>query len=163
MNIEDEEDFDRPSFVHTRKLGLLEQQLYGHVRAAVDLDALHGLEEHLVLVLMEDFAMGTDLAIDLSTQVIEAALRRVIDDPARHIRLGAPDGITEEEKAAVAFDGTCPFCLAARQASERAKAAGDDQHEELCACCEMVCNEWREKHAEVLEKAGLAKPGSDVS
>ena len=163
MNLEDEEEFDRPAFLHERTLAALEQQLYGHVRAAVDLDAISQLEHHLSLVLCEDFKLNTDLALDMSTQIIEAALRRVVDDPARAVSRGAPDGITEEEKEAVAFDATCPFCVAARAARERARSRSDDEEEEedeYCACCEMLRESWREKHAEVLAKAGLARPSS---
>ena len=55
----------------------------------------------------------------------------------------------------VAFDETCQFCVAARQARARAKAHPEPEEEEYCACCEMVREEWREKHREVLAKAGL--------
>jgi hypothetical protein len=161
MKIEEDFDFDRPSFVSSKMLAVLEEQLYGHVRAAVDFDMLYQLEEHLSLILMKDFAMETPLACDLSTMILEAALRRVVDDPVRHGTVnGAPDGITEEELEAVAYDEACEFCRAARQARERAKAFAGVE-EEYCACCEMLRDDWREKHADVLAKAGLTRPPSE--
>jgi hypothetical protein len=156
------DDLDRPLFVQHVKLRELEKQLYGHVLAAIDLDALSGLGEHLTLHLMEHFELDDHLAMDLADQVMNTALRRVIDDPSRQMSFGAPDGITQAEKDAVAFDETCPFCLAARQDRERAKArtGADEPEEEYCACCEMVRESWREKHALVLAKAGLGPPSS---
>ena len=160
MILDGEDDLDRPSFKCSKKLGDLEEQLYGHVRAAVDLGAISCLEQHVSFLLSEDFGMDDSLAIDLSRQIIDAALRRVIEDPTRYVSFGAPDGITEEEKEAVAFDETCQFCLAARRARERAKAhdGAEPEEEEYCACCEMLRDSWREKHADVLAKAGLAPP-----
>ncbi len=164
MKREDDDGFDAPMFAQSKRLAVLEDQLYGHVRAAVDLDLISQLEQHLSMVLGDQFKMTTDLALDLSTQMVEAALRRVAGDPIRAIVIdGPPDGITEEEKQAVAFDETCQFCLADKQQRARAKArasAGIVEEEEYCACCEMVREEWRDKHAELLAKAGLARPSS---
>jgi hypothetical protein len=161
MKREDDDGFDAPMFEHSKRLSVLEEQLYGHVRAAIDMDALFQLEHHLGMVLGDKFEMTQDLSFDLSTQMIEAAIHRVAGDPIRTVQIGGPpDGITEDEKFAVAFDETCQFCVAAKQARDRAKArAGiDDEEEEFCACCEMLREDWREHHADVLVKAGLREP-----
>ena len=165
MNREDDDGFDAPLFAQSKRLGKLEDQLYGHVRAAVDLDMLSQLEQHLAMVLGDQFAMTTELALDLSTQMLESALRRVAGDPIRTVVIdGPPDGLTEDELEAVAFDETCQFCVAARQARARAKARPEPEEEEYCACCEMVREEWREKHREVLAKAGLVPaPGAAIA
>lgn len=187
MNVEGLQELESPFFVHAKKLSALEEQLYGHVFAAIDLDALARLEQHLCMLLMDDFKLPGELALDLSTQILESAIRRVAEDPARHVSFGPPEGITEAEKAAVAFDETCPFCVAARRAAQPARprsasgggasatsigAAFDisvrhgsegDLHEsedEPCPCCEMLAQSWREEHADVLAKAGLAPPSS---
>lgn len=165
MKREDDDGFETPLFAQSKRLGVLEDQLYGHVRAAVDLDMMFQLEQHLAMVLGDQFEMSTDLALDLSTQMLESAIRRVAGDPIRSVVIdGPPDGLDEEELAAVAFDADCQFCLADKQNRDRAKArasAGIVEEEEYCACCEMLRDDWRAKHADVLAKAGLARPPSE--
>jgi hypothetical protein len=167
MNREDDDGFDRPFFTQSKGLNVLEDQLYGHVRAAVNFDALSQLEQHLALVLGDKFKLTLDLSLDLSTQMIEAALRRVAEDPIRIVQMGGPpDGITDEEKQAVAFDETCQFCLAAKQQRDRAKAramAGEVEEEEFCACCEMLREDWRKEHADVLARAGLGPKATSAA
>jgi hypothetical protein len=163
MKREDDDGFETPLFSQSKRLAVLEEQLYGHVRSAIDLDALSQLEQHLSMVLGDQFGMTMDLSLDLSTQMLESAIRRVAGDPQRHVNMGPPDGITDDERFAVAFDETCQFCLAAKQNRDRDTArakAGVEMEDEYCACCEMLRDEWRDKHAEVLAKAGLARPSA---
>lgn len=157
---DDNDDNDRPTqFVHSDKLGALERQLYGHVLATIDLDKLHGLEEQTALLLIEDQDLSDELAMDLSRHMIEAALRRMIEDPRRTISIGAPHGVTPEEKAAVAFDEECQFCLSDRQdAIARKQAEANPSPDEPCPCCDMLVQDWRERHKDKLAKAGLSNP-----
>lgn len=153
-------ELDRPVFVHHHALREIEQQLYGHVLAAVDLDKLSGLEQ-LLWMLFDDLAIDDALALDLTKQLIASALARVAQDPDRHMA-SVPYGVTKEEAAAVAFDDACLFCRAEAAADQRAAeraAAGDaDEPDEPCACCDELVRAWRAEHAEVLAKHGLGPP-----
>lgn len=155
-------ELDRPTFTQHARLRALEEQLYGHVLEAIDFDALAGLEQVLFEILTRRMRIGTELALDLTTVIIERALVRASEDAARYTDCGPPPGITEAERKAVAFDASCPFCrVAAERDRERGatSATGSDTHgfaDEPCECCEMVAEQWRDEHREVLAKAGLA-------
>jgi len=157
---DDSEALESPFFSSHKELAELEAQLYGHVLRAIDFDELNSLEQHVCMILGDEYELDDDLALDLGKQVMSRALHQVANDHIRRVMdIGAPDGITDEEKAAVAFDDTCPFCAFDRQQAEAlAKHAASGQKEEVCECCEMLREEWREQHAAVLKKAGLYKP-----
>lgn len=155
-----ERELDLPTFVHHARLRALEEQLYGHVLDAIDLDALHGLEQMLYSILTSRMRISSELALDLSVLMIERALVRASDDSARYLDTGPPPGITKAERDAVAFDASCPFCREAARAKREScgASAAAIEDDEPCPCCEMLAEEWREEHREVLEAAGLRKP-----
>lgn len=169
MNVEGLTELESPVFVHSEKLRELEAQLYGHVLGAIDLDALAGFEQHLYELLSRELELSDELALDLSTQILESAIRRVAEDSRRYLSFGPP-GISDAERAAVAFDEACPFCVDARRAAlvsaARARCGASEPHDdgqaddEPCPCCEMEAQRWREEHATVLAKAGLSRPSS---
>jgi hypothetical protein len=179
LDDDDDDDGVATQFVHSEHLAALERRIYGHVLAAVDLDALSNLEQITISLVMEALdsegerkrkrAAKTDalpaipphaeLAIDLAAQLIEGALRRLVDDPRRYMDCGPPHGVTPEEAAAVAFDEDCPYCVAIRadeQAQREHLAKHPTDEEEACPCCDMLVESWREEHKEKLAKAGLA-------
>ena len=164
MNYESHDGFEQPLFSQHDELGTLEEQLYGHVRKAIDFDALASLEHALCMMFCEQHEMSDELSIDLAAAIMHRAFLRAANDSARYCDSGAPPGITEAEKAAVAFDEECPFCLSAREAAQRAAAKPGDEavDDEPCACCDMLAESWREEHRETLVKAGLAK-ATDMS
>jgi hypothetical protein len=145
----------------------LESQVYGHVLDAIDFDALNGLEQQLYC-LLTDRELDEDVALDLSKLVISRALERAADDPARYVRFGPPDGVTEAEAKAVAFDETCPFCVAEADAEERAKARAAEDGQaggahghganEPCPLCDDLVRRWRAEHADTLRKRGVGPP-----
>jgi hypothetical protein len=150
-------ELDYRLFRQDAKLGLLEQQLYGHVLAAIDLDRLFQLETSLFGILTDDTGISDELALDVASQLVERALVRAADPDARFIDWGPPEGITEAERRAVAFDEACPICVEDR-AVERQRALSGDRvqpPDEPCPCCDDLANSWREQHAAVLAKAGL--------
>ena len=162
MNYESHDDFAQPLFAQHDELGTLEEQLYGHVRKAIDFDALANLEHALCMMFAEEHEMSNELALDLAAAVMHRAFMRAANDSARYCDSGAPPGITDAEKAAVAFEEECPFCIAARESAQRAASKPDEVDEEPCECCEMIAQSWRDEHRDVLVKAGLAK-ATDVS
>src|SRR5687768_78360 len=91
-------------FTHNEELREVEEQLYGHIRAAIDWDMVYRLEETLASLLSIERKIESTLAFDLAAAIIERALHRAAEDPTRYGDCGPPDGVTEEEKAAVAFD-----------------------------------------------------------
>jgi hypothetical protein len=101
-----------------------------------------------------------ELAMDLAAQLIEGALRRLVEDPRRYMSYGPPHGVTPEEAAAVAFDEDCPYCVAdkVQEEAERRHLAKHPmpEEEEPCPCCDMLVESWREANKEKLVKAGLA-------
>lgn len=166
MKTEDQEDdISGPLFGSHEKLRKLERQLYGHVLEVIDWDALHELDGH-VFTLVRKCNVGQDLALDITGQLIERALHRAAYDPIRFGMTSIPFGITEEERRAVAFDEDCPFCdfekkLAAQRAKDAAKPRPPSGDEECCPLCDDMAAEWREEHAEALERAGLSPPEHD--
>jgi hypothetical protein len=159
VNSETSGKLDYPLFRHDKKLRLLEQQLYGHVLAAIDLDRLFQLETSLYTILTDDTGILDALALDVASQLVERALIRAADPDARFCDLGPPEGITEAERRAVAFDEACPICLEDRAIErQRERDRGRVPHEvEPCPCCDDLAQSWREEHAEVLAKAGLTR------
>lgn len=184
MNTEGLDDDDdggvATQFVHSEPLAALERRIYGHVLAAVDLDAISNLEQITISLVREALdsegerkrkraarsgappvalTPQDELAMDLAAQLIEGALRRLVDDPRRYVSYGPPHGVTPEEAAAVAFDEDCPYCVAERhdaQARREHLAKHPPEEEEPCPCCDMLVDSWREEHKETLAKAGLA-------
>ena len=150
MKPEQPDRLDVPLFAHDAKLRALEEQLYGHVLAAIDLDRLAHLEQVLYAVL-SDRGMASDLALDLSLQLVERALVRASDNQARFCDFGPPPGITEAERRAVSFDETCPICVG----DKRAGPPSEPHEDEPCQCCDALAQSWREEHAEELARAGL--------
>lgn len=96
MNRETTDDVDDPLFASHRKFRTLEQQLYGHVLAAIDFARLSTYEQ-LAYTLMRKHDVGDDLALDLSMQLVQRALERVATDTARYFDSGPPPGITHAE------------------------------------------------------------------
>ena len=145
----------RTLFVHDSKLGLLEQQLYGHVLAAIDFDRLSQLETSLFSILV-DAGLTETLALDLAAQLVEHALIRATDADTRFCDWGPPEGITEAERRAVELDEACPICVEDRELErQRARSVAEPPPDEPCPCCEDLAQSWREEHAEVLARAGL--------
>ncbi len=159
MNAEGFGGFDRPFFSHQTKLRELEEQLYGHVLAAIDFDALARAEQQLFWVLSEEHGIDDELALDLAAQIMDRALLRVADDPSRYGDMGPPEGITEAEAKAVAFEEDCPFCIADAESAKR-ESAHAHVAAEPCAVCDDLAQSWREEHADVLAKHGLG-PAAD--
>lgn len=161
MKTADEEDLAAPFFSSDEKLVELERRLYAHVLEAIDFDAVSSLEQHVCMLLADEHDVPQQLAYDLAAKVIEQALQRAALDPIRYCDVGPPPGITEAERRAVAFEADCPFCqFDAQQA--RAAAEGKLQNDEPCACCDMMAEDWRQEHADVLAKAGLAESSTEA-
>ena len=147
---------DRALFVHDNKLRRLEEQLFGHVLAAIDFDRLGQLETSLFGVLA-DAGMAEDHALDVSAQLVDRALVRMIDDEARRMDFGPPHGITEAERRAVAYDEGCPICVEDRQVAEQRERDGPPVGDEPCPCCDDLARQWRVEHAQTLARAGLSR------
>lgn len=131
--------------------------LYNHVREAVDLDALFNLEQLLWCVLGavrgedDDDDDDADCIADVAARMIRDALVRLADDGARYFS-DVPYGVTKDEAKAVAYDDGCPFCV-----MEAARPVPLPEHVEgECECCDLVARDWRQAHAEILARAGLA-------
>lgn len=101
---------DRPMFVFDRRLATLERAFYRHLRAAIDLDALFGLEQLLWSELQELDLFTDDQVLDLSNAVLARALERIAHDPRRSMRVGriGPGGHLVD--APEEPHGDCPFC-----------------------------------------------------
>lgn len=166
MKTEDHElDIAGPLFGSHEKLRDLERHLYGHVLEVIDWDALQAIDEYLY-ALVRKCNVSEELALDLSNQLIERALHRAAYDPIRFGMTSIPFGITEEERRAVAFDDTCPFCkfekkLAEQAAKDAANPRPPPPPDECCPLCDDMAAEWREEHAEALARAGLSPPAHD--
>ena len=136
----------------------LEAQLYGHVRDAVDFDALYQLEQLLWGLL--DLRRIDDLDGELAKALIVDAITCAARDPASYVSTGPPPGITETEAMAVERDDACPFCkMEADQAAYAADPSNVDadaaEAAELVALYEPQARAWRAQHAEVLQRRGL--------
>jgi hypothetical protein len=154
----------RTLFVQDDKLGLLEQQLFGHVLAAIDLDRISHLETSLFAHLT-DAGLTETLALDLAAQLVEHALVRVATDAdIRCCDFGPPEGITDAERRAVEHDDACPICVEDRAIErQRARSVAEPPPHEPCPCCEDLAQSWREEHAEELAHAGLTSACSKAS
>jgi len=102
------------------------------------------------------------LALDLSRVLVTQVLEQIVRDPGRGCD-SVPYGISKAERFAAAYEEGCPFCEmeAAAGAADPARAGrdandDDDDHGEDCACCDMLVQEWRARHAEALRRFGLA-------
>jgi hypothetical protein len=101
---------DRPVFGFDRRLGALERAFYRHLRRAIDLDALFGLEQLLWSELQELELFTDDQVLDLSNAILARALERVAHDPLRSMKEGTrgPGGCLVDVPEAA--HGDCPFC-----------------------------------------------------
>ncbi len=101
---------DRPVFVFDRDLATLEQAFYRHLRRAIDLDALFGLEQLLWSELQELELFTDDQILDLANAILSRALERVAHDPRRSMKVGkiGPGGRLVD--APEEPHGDCPFC-----------------------------------------------------
>jgi hypothetical protein len=104
------EDPDRQMFVFDDQLGTLERAFYRHLRRAIDLDALFGLEQLLWSELQALERFTDDQVLDLANAMLARALERVAHDPRRSMR----EGVIGPGGYLVALPepphGDCPFC-----------------------------------------------------
>jgi hypothetical protein len=101
---------EQPVFAFDRELGALERAFYRHVRRAIDLDALFGLEQLLWCELERHGPFTDDQVLDISTALLARSLERVAHDPLRSMKEGTrgPGGQLVELPEAP-HEG-CPFC-----------------------------------------------------
>ena len=107
---------DRPMFVFDRELAALEQAFYRHLRRAIDLDALFGLEQALWSELEALERLTDDQVLDVANALLARALERVAHDPRRSMKEGrrGPGGAIVEVPEPP--HGDCPFCAPAAPA-----------------------------------------------
>jgi hypothetical protein len=101
---------ERPMFVFDRELAALEQAFYRHLRRAIDLDALFGLEQALWSELEAIERFADDQVLDVANALLARALERVALDPRRSMKEGrrGPGGVIVEVPEPP--HGDCPFC-----------------------------------------------------
>jgi len=141
------------------ELAELEQQLEGHVRNAIDFVALYQLEQ-LLWGLLDQRGIDDEQG-ELAKALLVDAVIRAARDPASYFPIRPPPGITEAEARAVEVEDACPFCQvevtqAAYDADPANIAAEAAEAAELEALWAPQARAWREKHAEVLARRGLA-------